>query len=912
MSGYHDRSRRGQGGDRHGRDRVSSSRNRSRSPSQRDRQPFRHRDEHNAQNPNDIPVRDRRTRGRPAGDDEGRDHGYDERRDAGEVRYNDGRHNRHAHQRDSYRPDDRRLASDKDRLEQPRGHRASNYHDQEQHYRHEPRLGRRDEYVPSRRREEPQVRHDAYEQTYPNQTNQTRYGDAHPVPSGHESYTDRRRHEDEIASRRRPRFDEQQHNVAQRGGYGADHKGHSQGQTPPSRQHDDYAPRRATGGLPYGRGSTLRGDSRHGNPSGHDEKPEEEIDTSNRKILNVKDGIGYSLKLNPLVMRGTVGKPIIVQVNHFEITDIPQAMVSLSLILSASAQQLTLKVHQYTVLFSIPKSSQRPSKRPGDRKISTAQVEEAVTKVEDGFLGQYLALNADFTQGWTTEEIPESTTGKSTIIDLSGHTAERPRQVQIDIRNTGSLDLNRFIDYLRSKETFGPEVENWFKALNAIFRDDAACRWMSTQNSSNFFNRSVEGKRVAGIIEAVHGIHQAIRYTFGRLTLNVDVVCGSFYKSDMNLLEVLQTFLGVGLQQELRELSNNKDHRFMDTCGRLVGVPFRVKHLSSSRNARVMKVRRIDFDDALHSKFNQSQDGVEPRIISVYDYYLERYGIKLEYEFLPLLVTSDGSFPIELCYTTGDKYKEHLTSHERGEFVKIATGPADKRAAAIMRNVRGLDWSKARYPRAMGLRVSAQMLQLQARILPTPTPLYSSDNGPGDVKTDGSWNLRRVKFRKSVKFDAWGVMLLPPPRDSAVQNSQMRQNVVKFFQGCLQPGFSNVGMRCPPSDPNISICNAQGNIKQQIREMHAAIGNLYHSAPKLLCFVVYKDFPNYIYTAIKACCEMELGVASQVMQYDKLRTAGLQYASNIAMKVNVKLGGVNSKVRVPLFDRARVMVIGGK
>ena len=715
-----------------------------------------------------------------------------------------------------------------------------------------------------------------------------------------------------MASRRRPRFDEQQYNVAQRGGYGAGHRGHSQGQKPPSRHHDGYAPRRATGGRPYARGSTSRDDSRYGNPSGRDEKPEEEIDTSNRKTLNVKDGERYSLKLNPLVIRGTAGKSIQVQVNHFEITELPQAKVSLSLKLSTSAKQLALKVHQYTVLFSVPKSSQRASKRPGDRKISTAQIEEAVAKVGDGFLGQYLALNADFTQGWTTEEIPESSAGKSTVVDLNGHTAERPRQVQIDIRKTGSLDLNKFIDYLRSRETFGPEVENWFKALNAIFRDDPAYRWMSTQNSSNFFNRSVEGNRVTDIIEAVHGIHQAIRYTFGRLTLNVDVVCGSFYKSDMNLLEVLRTFLGVGLQQELRELSNSKDHRFMDICGRLVGMPFRVKHLRSSRNARVMKVRGIDFDDALHSKFNQSQDGVEPRMISVYDYYLERYSIKLEYEFLPLLVTSDGSFPIELCYTAGDKYKEHLTSHERREFVQIATGPADKRAEAIMRNVRGLDWSKARYPRAIGLRVSAQMLQLQARILPTPTPLYNSDTGPGNVQKDGSWNLRRVKFRKSMKFDAWGVMLLPSPRDSAIQNSQMREDVVKFFQGCLQPGFSNVGMRCPPGDLDITIGTAQGNIKRQIREMHAAIGNLYQSAPKILCFVVYKDLPSYIYTAIKSCCEMELGVASQVMQHEKLRAAGLQYAGNIAMKVNVKLGGVNSKVRVPLFDRARVMIIGGK
>lgn len=38
----------------------------------------------------------------------------------------------------------------------------------------------------------------------------------------------------------------------------------------------------------------------------------------------------------------------------------------------------------------------------------------------------------------------------------------------------------------------------------------------------------------------------------------------------------------------------------------------------------------------------------------------------------------------------------------------------------------------------------------------------------------------------------------------------------------------------------------------------------------------------------------------------------LQYLGNIGLKVNLKLGGSNSKVDLALLKRSRVMMLGGK
>ncbi|KAL9116391.1 MAG: hypothetical protein Q9187_007083, partial [Circinaria calcarea] len=107
--------------------------------------------------------------------------------------------------------------------------------------------------------------------------------------------------------------------------------------------------------------------------------------------------------------------------------------------------------------------------------------------------------------------------------------------------------------------------------------------------------------------------------------------------------------------------------------------------------------------------------------------------------------------------------------------------------------------------------------------------------------------------------------------------------------------------------------NPQGNIKEEIRNLYAKTGNTFGQKPQILFFLLHQGASPSIYRAIKAACEVDIGCPSQVMLVEKaLKSNGqLQYLGNIGLKVNLKLGGSNSKVNLPTFKHSRVMILGG-
>jgi hypothetical protein len=57
-----------------------------------------------------------------------------------------------------------------------------------------------------------------------------------------------------------------------------------------------------------------------------------------------------------------------------------------------------------------------------------------------------------------------------------------------------------------------------------------------------------------------------------------------------------------------------------------------------------------------------------------------------------------------------------------------------------------LGWHNLTTPKAHGLSVSPQMMQVKARILPVPAVHYG--NGGMAQSRDGRWNLRGLEFLK--------------------------------------------------------------------------------------------------------------------------------------------------------------------
>ncbi|KAE9386207.1 hypothetical protein BT96DRAFT_839594, partial [Gymnopus androsaceus JB14] len=68
--------------------------------------------------------------------------------------------------------------------------------------------------------------------------------------------------------------------------------------------------------------------------------------------------------------------------------------------------------------------------------------------------------------------------------------------------------------------------------------------------------------------------------------------------------------------------------------------------------------------------------------------------------------------------------------------------------------------------------------------------------------------------------------------------------------------------------------------------------------PNLIVIVLPKG-GNEIYTAVKHFSDITMGVATQCLKLSKCFHAKAQYFANVCLKINVKLGGINTVPDIP-------------
>lgn len=558
----------------------------------------------------------------------------------------------------------------------------------------------------------------------------------------------------------------------------------------------------------------------------------------------------------------------------------------------------------------VPPSSQRR----GSEKVSAMQQAKAILKAQTFWGDQFVFDNVSL--GWSIDPLMAIGEELTAFIQLDGHTADKPNEIEVTVRNAGTLNIKNFVEHLSNSGQAGIMSEDIgisdvFKALNAIYRQDPASRFITRPKSTAFFTRapglSLTLQSTGGILEALRGAFQAVSYSFGRLCLNVDVVCSAFYVPDKCLVEVAQAMAGISPRQNLNDPSSVA--LFRSGCERLVGMFFVVRHLNSVKNAKKMKIQRLSPEGARLTTFEELDRATgKSAVTTVESYFQRKYGIIIKYPHIPLVVSKDGMFPMELCYTPyGERYKEALQGQETSDFIKWATSPAFVRLRQITDNVKRFAWHTLSIPKGMGLSVSTSMLQIHGRLLPCPIPVYGSGTDSRGPDT-GQWNLRNKRFLKPAGFNGWGLLYLPG-------GGQQAQDVeLQNFCKAMSKSLSSVGITTSRSPPAFLKGNPYGDIKQEISQLVGKCATAFGAAkPDLLVFLLHDKANPLIYKAIKSVCEVDFGIPSQVMIVEKaLRDKGqMQYLGNIGLKVNCKLGGVNSSIEEPLFRRSKFMILGG-
>lgn len=218
--------------------------------------------------------------------------------------------------------------------------------------------------------------------------------------------------------------------------------------------------------------------------------------------------------------------------------------------------------------------------------------------------------------------------------------------------------------------------------------------------------------------------------------------------------------------------------------------------------------------------------------------------------------------------------------------IKIAVTRPDKRKADIYAGVQDLGWDKDEYLEAFDIHINPNMAVTKARLLPNPEITFANKKeNPG---VTGRWDLRGKKFVESntMALRSWGMV--------AVGDACGKQQLEAFSSSFCSIYRGHGGNILKPP----TLLNAPFSIGDYGRITEYAYKNIGHQNkewPTMIFFIV----PNknqLVYERIKKNMECRWCVVSQVLQGMNVKKNQAQFSSNVAMKVNSKLGGVTSKI----------------
>lgn len=197
---------------------------------------------------------------------------------------------------------------------------------------------------------------------------------------------------------------------------------------------------------------------------------------------------------------------------------------------------------------------------------------------------------------------------------------------------------------------------------------------------------------------------------------------------------------------------------------------------------------------------------------------------------------------------------------------------------------------------SFGVNIGPDMAVVPGRILPKPGIRYQTTSASIDDKA--SWNLRGVKFAVGARLEKWTVLVIKDGfhRDEFASSTdpELHQVVAGFRNMC------NVSGMQVTADPNYTTAQLPPkNVSDPMRR--AAIDTIRNALlsvkPKpTLLLVMLASGDKAVYEGLKHLCDVFLDVASVCVQSSKIRKSNPQYFANVALKVNMKMGGVNHKL----------------
>ncbi|KAF8335043.1 argonaute-like protein [Cantharellus anzutake] len=459
-----------------------------------------------------------------------------------------------------------------------------------------------------------------------------------------------------------------------------------------------------------------------------------------------------------------------------------------------------------------------------------------------------------------------------------------PKVYKVRLNKVAEINPETLSRFLQGQQSNDNSVLTAITALNVVIRMEPTIKYPF--NVRSFFTNA-EKKVIGGGLEVWRGYFQSARPALGRMLINIDISTAVMFRPGP-LINVCLDFFGGN--QDPRRLSFKfglPDRERLRLQRFLAGVRV-LTDPTGKGNPQPRVIRKLSDRSATDTRFSLREGGN----ITVANYFKQTYNITLKHPDAFCIETGNGAvIPIELCIIPeGQFMRRQVPPEKTKDVLEFATMKPADRLDSIKRGLQVLSYGQSEYVRQFGLAVNTDStgpIEIAGRILPPPTLKYGAGSRQQNITPrDGAWNMKDTKFYQPCEVKGWTVVIFE--RQQRFNESACKDMIIG-----LKNATREVGIEGMQSEPLIRYANGQGDVGGALLEA----GKAYHAArgafPALI-IVVLPEGATDIYTGVKHFGDIVAGVATQCLKSSKCYRAKPQYYANVCLKINVKLGGINT------------------
>ncbi|KAG6515178.1 hypothetical protein ZIOFF_025563 [Zingiber officinale] len=431
------------------------------------------------------------------------------------------------------------------------------------------------------------------------------------------------------------------------------------------------------------------------------------------------------------------------------------------------------------------------------------------------------------------------------------------------------------------------------RVLDIILRQQHAKRGCLLIKQSFFDGNHANFVDLGGGVTGCRGIHTSFRTTGADVSTTLIMSPGpvlNFLLANQNVQNPLQIDW-VKAKRMLKNIRIKTEHNKKEF--KITGI----SELPCNQQSFNMKVRNNDGESQM----------VE---ITVYDYFRESHNIELTWSaYAPCLdvgkPTQPNYLPVELCHLIPLQcYTKALSSQQRASLVEKSRQKPQERISVVTNILKKNQYDEDPILRACGFYIDKQLTKLDGRVLHAPK--LKIGNEEELVPQNGRWNFNRKRLLRPVK----------------IGQKDQYWAIVNFSARCDLSYLSRELLSCARNKgihmerPYTIIEEDRQWLKLspvvRVERMFEKMMPHIPEKPKFLLCVLPEKKNSEIYGPWKKKNLVEMGIVTQCISPTKIND---QYLTNVLLKINTKLGGINSLLAIeypsiPLINKDVMMIFG--